>query len=154
MIKTLCLPTDNKAQILAHCAESFPREACGLLIGHEGRVTKVIASPNLSVTPEKAFEIDPALIIHHQKAIRNQKAPRNQKVSRNQKKYRTGPDKIIGHYHSHPDGQAAPSIRDQQQNYDTALIWVIVSTTKMGAQDINAFATYDGQLVDINISAS
>jgi len=148
MIKTLFLPPDQKAQILIHCAESFPHEACGLLIGQGGHVTKVIASPNLSATPEKAFEIDPALIIHHQKATRNQKAPRNQKDGCR------GPDKIMGHYHSHPNGQAQPSQHDQEQNYDTALIWVIVSISKKGAQDINAFASHDGQLASVAISAS
>ena len=79
----------------------------------------------LSATPEKAFEIDPVLIIHHQKECRK------------------GPLKIIGHYHSHPNGQAEPSIHDHAQNYDKALIWVIVSVTKKGAQETNAFATHE-----------
>ncbi|MCF6215010.1 MAG: M67 family metallopeptidase [Emcibacter sp.] len=133
-MKKLFLPTDLEAQIRGHCEDNYPQEACGILIGQGGQVTKVIPSPNLSATPEKSFEIDPALIIHHQRDCR------------------AGSDKIIGHYHSHPDGQAVPSTHDHAQNYDEALIWVIVSVTKKGAQDMNAFATHDGQLVHMVIS--
>jgi len=139
MMKKLFLPTDLEREIRAHCAVSYPKEACGLLIGrhdvkNQFHVTQVVPSPNLSHQPEKAFEIDPALIIHHQKNCRG------------------GALKIIGHYHSHPNGAAEPSSHDQDQNYDEALIWVIISVTKDGAQDINAFATHDGQLAHMIIS--
>jgi len=122
---TLHLPTDLRDKIRRHVVESYPHEACGLLIGQGGQVTTVIPSPNLSDSPEKNFEIDPALIIQHQK------------------KGRAGNDDIIGHYHSHPDGKAQPSARDQAQNYDTSLIWLIVSVTAGGIQDMNAFASKD-----------
>ncbi len=135
-MKQLFLPTDLAQKIRKFCEDSYPREACGILIGQGGQVTKVIPSPNLSATPEKAFEIDPALIIHHQKECRK------------------GPLKIIGHYHSHPNGQAEPSIQDKQQNYDASLIWVIVSVTKVGAQSMNAFATHNGQLTHMVISGT
>ncbi len=122
---TLHLPTDLRDKIRRHAVESYPHEACGLLIGQGGQVTAVIPSPNLSDSPEKNFEIDPALIIQHQK------------------KGRAGDDGIIGHYHSHPDGKAQPSARDQAQNYDSDLIWLIVSVTEGGIQDMNVFASND-----------
>jgi len=134
MSQRLYLSTDQENFIRMQSAAHYPQEACGLLIGQGGQVTKIIPSPNLSATPEKTFEIDPALIIYHQKDCR------------------TGPDKIIGHYHSHPDGQAAPSLHDKQQNYDADLIWVIVSVTEEGAQEMNAFATHDGQMAHMLIS--
>lgn len=120
---TLNLLTDLRGKILRHVMDSYPHEACGLLIGRGGLVTAVIPSPNLSDSPEKNFEIDPALIIHHQR------------------KCRTSGDRIIGHYHSHPDGAAQPSVRDQAQNYDSDLIWLIVKVTADGPQGMNAFAS-------------
>lgn len=131
----LCLSIEQENFIGAQCAASYPQEACGILIGHEGgQVTEIISSPNLSDTPERSFEIDPSLII----AL--------------QKKYRGHDEKIIGHYHSHPDGQAAPSIHDQAQNYDESLIWLIVSVTESGAGDMKAYSTKVGQLTHMVIS--
>ncbi len=133
---TLNLPTDLRDKILRYVGDSYPHEACGLLIGQGGQVTAVIPSPNLSDSPEKNFEIDPALIIQHQK------------------KGRAGDDGIIGHYHSHPDGEAQPSVRDQAQNYDGDLIWLIVCVTADGPQNMNAFASKDegGSLAPIPLN--
>lgn len=132
-MKTLCLSTDLQEKIRAHCVARYPHEACGLLLGQGGKITHMVPSPNLSDQPTKNFDIDPALIIQHQKAGRE------------------GSEQIVGHYHSHPDGQAMPSARDQAQNYDRDLIWVIVQVTDGVAQDIKAFATapQSGQLTAI-----
>lgn len=123
-MKTLCLSTDHRNQIRKYCADSYPLEACGLIIGwgNDG-VTTIVPSPNLSDHPAKNFEIDPALIIRHQKESR------------------LGHDRIIGHYHSHPDGQAVPSAEDQDKNHDPDLIWLIVQVTGGEALTMNAFAT-------------
>ncbi|PCJ55418.1 MAG: hypothetical protein COA79_20660 [Planctomycetota bacterium] len=134
----LCLPTDLQAQILKDCVRRYPEEACGLLIGSsDGQVTDIVLSPNLSDEPERNFEIDPALIIAQQKHGRS-----------GQTKNQT---KILGHFHSHPDGSAQPSARDQAQNYDSDLIWLIVQVTDGVAQEIAAFATEEktGQLTAI-----
>lgn len=123
-MKKLCLSTDLWDQIRKHCADSYPFEACGLLIGRPGdRVTDIVISPNKAEDPARNFEIDPALILQHQKESR------------------LGHDRIVGHYHSHPDGQAVPSAQDQSQNYDTDLVWVIVQVTGGVAQGMAAFAT-------------
>lgn len=127
-LKNLCLAPDQQKVILDHCRDSYPLEACGLLIGWQdvGRkavVTAVITSENLASNPENAFEIDPALILAQQKASRQSGG------------------KILGHYHSHPDGTAAPSLQDQKQNYDPGLIWMIVSVNEGGCQEIKTYGT-------------
>lgn len=122
-MKSLILPSELAQQIRRHCEAAYPHEACGLLIGTRlGGVIEVIPSENLSETPEKAFEIDPALIIKYQK------------------KARAGHNQLIGHYHSHPDGEAEPSPRDQQQSYDPDLTWVIVEVRAGTALGMRAFA--------------
>jgi proteasome lid subunit RPN8/RPN11 len=37
--------------------------------------------------------------------------------------------RIIGHYHSHPDGQAAPSVHDLAMAHDPEAIWVVVAAS-------------------------
>jgi len=125
-MKKLCLTSELQRQIKQHCAEAYPREGCGLLLGRHDVsggyvVTEVVPSRNLSPDPDISFEIDPALIIAFQK------------------KARSGEDKIIGHFHSHPDGEARPSDRDQEQNYAPELIWVIVSVDNGKVMNVNAF---------------
>lgn len=121
-MKTLTLTTDQKIKILKACEQASPHEACGLLLGEgDGQVTAVIASDNLSITPERNFEIDPALIIKYQKRTR------------------CDGTRIMGHYHSHPEGKAVPSARDQQQNYDASLVWCIVAVKKGRAVDVKAY---------------
>jgi len=123
-MKRLCLPGDLREKICRHCAEDYPREACGLLIGGPDFVVReIVPSPNLSPHPRKNFEIDPALIIEYQKKLRD------------------GTERILGHYHSHPEGRAAPSIHDQAQNHDSRLTWLIVQVTDGCCRDIAAFAT-------------
>ncbi|NOZ41977.1 MAG: hypothetical protein GXP02_02240, partial [Alphaproteobacteria bacterium] len=105
-----------------------------LLVGTgENMGTDVIPSPNRSDQPQKNFEIDPALIIRHHKRTRR------------------GTARIVGHYHSHPDGQALPSSHDQNHNYDPDLVWVIVEVTAEGAQEMKAYFTdrSSGQLTAI-----
>lgn len=108
----LRLPADLRERIFSHCVEDYPREACGLLIGRpDYMITEAVASANLSQNPEKNFEIDPALIIEYQKKLRD------------------GTERILGHYHSHPDGRAVPSVHDQAQNHDSSLIWMIIQVS-------------------------
>lgn len=137
-MKKLCLSTDLQTQIRRHCAACYPLEACGLLIGRgDNTVVNIVHSPNVAEHPARNFEIDPALIIQHQKESR------------------LGHDRILGHYHSHPDGQAYPSVHDQAQNYNTDWIWVIVQVTDGVALSMNAFATdaNTGQLTAIPLQA-
>lgn len=121
-MKNLCLPSDLRDKIRQHCTNSYPLEACGLLIGREGcMVTDVVPSLNLAEQPQKNFEIDPTLIIRYQKKTRGRV------------------EKILGHYHSHPDGRAKPSIHDQGRNYDSELLWMIVQVTGGLCRDMKAF---------------
>ena len=120
----LILPSELEQQIRRHCEAAYPHEACGLLIGSGQKVTAVVASANLSDSPENSFEIDPALIIKYQK------------------KARAGGGQLIGHYHSHPDGKAEPSDRDQQQTYDPDLIWLIVEVRGGQSGEIKGFGCF------------
>ena len=119
------LPGNPKTAIIRHAESEYPCEACGLLLGRRLHdrvlISKVVPSPNIADQPRHNFEIDPALRLRIQKANRE------------------GGNRIVGHYHTHPDGEAAPSATDRSRIYETDLIWLIGSVHKGRFSDLAAF---------------
>lgn len=104
--------------------QAYPRECCGILVGRDEdgtfRVEKVVPSANLSDTPHKTFEVDMALRLRLQKELRGSDA------------------RVIGHYHSHPEGRAEPSPRDAERAWEEGMIWLILAVKTGLAVDIRA----------------
>ena len=103
--------------------EAYPEEACGLLVGRSGpgeacSVSAVEASANVAAPPRtRRFEVDPKLRLRLERALRE------------------SPDSVIGVYHSHPDGSAAPSETDISMIFEPDMVWLITAVTdgKAGA---------------------
>ena len=97
-------------RLLTDAQNSPHAEICGLLFGGEGRIETAEACPNVAMEPGRAFEIDPtALFAVHRRA-------------------RGGGPQVIGHYHSHPSGEAVPSARDAAQAMGDGALWLILTT--------------------------
>ncbi|WP_159760804.1 Mov34/MPN/PAD-1 family protein [Sphingomonas sp. 8AM] len=94
---------------LCAMAAATPHEICGLLLGDGDIVTRLVPCRNVAADPAIRFEIDPAALIAAHRAARG------------------GSDRIIGHYHSHPSGVAAPSPRDAADAAPDGCIWLIVA---------------------------
>ena len=104
------------ARIRADAWARFPREACGLLIGtSDWRVLGAVAARNVSDRPERAFEIDPAAVL------------------RTHRRARARGLKVLGHYHSHPNGVDRPSPRDLARAEDPDEIWIVCAVSAAGA---------------------
>lgn len=85
-----------------------PEECCGILLGESGSVVELVPAANIHPTPRTHFEIDPqALIDAHRNA-------------------RSGSAQVLGYYHSHPQGEAAPSATDRENAAHDGAIWAIV----------------------------
>jgi proteasome lid subunit RPN8/RPN11 len=95
--------------IRAHAAADAPREACGLVFGSGERIDGVMAATNVADDPERRFEIDPAALFA---AIHAERA---------------GGPRLIGYYHSHPAGIAAPSETDRIMAASDGKLWLIVA---------------------------
>lgn len=109
---------------------AYPEEACGLLVGRTDvhgtfAVGRVIAATNVATAPQRRFEIDPRV---HFAVLRE---------------LRGGSERIIGHYHSHPDGPAAPSKHDVACACDRQLVWLILAITAGKMTGAAAFAPID-----------
>lgn len=95
-------------------ADAAPLEACGLLFGSDG-VERASVEANVADDPTRRFEIDPAALIAALKAER------------------TGGDRVIGYWHSHPSGDATPSATDAAMAAADGKIWVIVAGAALTA---------------------
>lgn len=122
-------PADLR-QIVNEAEQAYPRECCGLLVGHSDaevhQVTEVHVSANLAESDHDRFEVDPALRLALQKRLRG------------------GPDRVIGVYHSHPDHPAQPSETDLQMAWEPELIWLITSVANGQAIHTTAHFLADG----------
>jgi len=113
----------------------YPEEVCGFLIGTDCenanlQVSRVVASDNVTALDRtKHFEINPELRLRLMVELRE--------LSDNtllQTKHR-----IIGHYHSHPNGNATPSKTDLEMAWEPELIWLICGLKK---DDVREFKAY------------
>lgn len=108
------ISSESIAAIRAHAAETPGVEVCGLLFGTVEAVETVQRCANVADTPATRFEIDPAALIAAHKAER------------------AGGAKLIGHYHSHPNGVCAPSEADRAEALDAERFWLIVAGGEIG----------------------
>ncbi|WP_374409009.1 Mov34/MPN/PAD-1 family protein [Pelagerythrobacter sp.] len=96
-------------QIMAEAERAHPRECCGILLGEGARVTAARPAPNVHPSVETHFEIDPQALIDAHRAARAGKA------------------QVLGYYHSHPNGRAAPSSTDQAWAAHDGRVWAIAA---------------------------
>jgi proteasome lid subunit RPN8/RPN11 len=118
------LPPAVVDALRAAARAAHPNECCGLLEGmRDGDVFRVDAvHPAHNLAPRSdRFEIDPADHIAAQKAAR------------------ANGRSIIGCYHSHPDGAAAPSDIDAAGAAQEDFLWAIVA-----GEDVGCFVYRDG----------
>jgi desampylase len=103
------------AAMHAHAAAALPHEACGLLLGEGGRITEARAAANVHSSPHTHFAIDPQALIDAHRAARG------------------GDLAVIGYYHSHPRGPAAPSATDRASANRDGAVWAIIAPNAPGA---------------------
>lgn len=95
--------------IHAAAAEAAPREACGLLFGESDDIRDAEVTENVAENPERHFEVDPKALFA---ALRAERA---------------GGAKLVGYWHSHPSGDAAPSATDTAMAAPDGKLWLIVA---------------------------
>lgn len=89
-------------------AAADPREICGLLLGSEDAIADALALPNVAPDPARHFAISPS---DQFAAARFARAAGLA---------------VVGCYHSHPNGNMAPSAADLAQAVQDGFYWLIV----------------------------
>jgi proteasome lid subunit RPN8/RPN11 len=102
----------SRIAVLAEAA--YPEESCGLIVGRRDDnddvlATDIVPGTNVAVDRRRRFEIDPKLRFDVMRALS------------------AGPERVVGHFHSHPDRPAFPSPADLEDAFEPDLIWVITS---------------------------
>jgi proteasome lid subunit RPN8/RPN11 len=85
-------------EVLSHCKEIYPNEACGFLAGEGHLVKKIYKIRNIKNSPVD-YEMDPKEQLRCEKEMREKGL------------------KLIGIYHSHPSSSAYPSQMDIARVY-------------------------------------
>lgn len=99
--------------LLAEAAAAHPAECCGILLGEGDGITAILPARNVHPHPMRHFEIDPqALIDAHRTA-------------------RSGGPRVLGYYHSHPNGVARPSATDRAMAAADGAIWAIIAAGRI-----------------------
>lgn len=121
------------AQVRAHAAGSID-EVCGLLLGSSRHVAAALPTINVATDPARLFEIDPVALLHAQRHARE------------------GGQSVLGHYHSHPSGEAVPSPTDARLAIDDGVLWLIVTSASTSAWVSAASGSIEGRFDPIALS--
>ena len=124
-------PADLRA-IVDAAEAAYPDECCGLLVGRDddaGEIVVTVVEPSVNLAAgdhADSFEVDPQLRFDVMRRL----------SEKNAKGHRA--ERIVGHYHSHPDHPAEPSARDLEMAYEPDLVWVIVAVNEGHATEMRA----------------
>ncbi|MBT4932204.1 MAG: M67 family metallopeptidase [Rhodospirillaceae bacterium] len=114
------------AEITTAAEAAYPDECCGLLSGFGEAdktltITGVHTSDNVTDgTARDRFEVDPKIRFDVMRELEG------------------GPERIVGHYHSHPDHPAQPSEYDLKMAFEPDLLWFIVAVDEGRATETTA----------------
>ena len=128
---TLHITDSQLSAIKEHGERTYPHECCGFLLGKmdgdQRHVEQVMPAVNSRGEEEKhnRFTITPEASMKAEKAARTAKLD------------------IIGHYHSHPDHPAEPSVYDLDHATWPGYSFAIVSVHEGEAQIVNSFVLAD-----------
>ncbi|OGS57684.1 MAG: peptidase [Erythrobacter sp. RIFCSPHIGHO2_12_FULL_63_10] len=103
--------------LLLAAARAHPCEACGVLLGEDDRVTSFAPARNVHPLPQTHFEIDPQALIDAHRAARASRS--------------SGGPQVLGYFHSHPRGRAAPSPEDARMAAGDGAIWAIAAAGEL-----------------------
>lgn len=95
-------------RLLVEEAEASKDEICGLLLRAPDGNVRRLRCDNVHADPATRFELDPVVLLAAHRAAR------------------AGGDAVIGHYHSHPSGDAMPSVTDAANAAADGSVWLIL----------------------------
>lgn len=104
----LHLPQNLFDEMISHCKEASPNEACGILAGIENKASKIYKMTNIEKSPVSYF-MDSKEQFNVMKDIRENNL------------------KMLAIFHSHPSSPAYPSAKDVSLAFYEDCVYVIVS---------------------------
>ena len=127
MATDLRIPHTLYEELIAHCRSRYPKEACGLLAGKDGRVTQVYPMTNVEDSPI-GYSMDP----REQFTIEKQMRQHGQT--------------LLAIFHSHTASAAYPSSVDVRLAISPEISYVLVSLKDQAHPDVKSYRI-DGQTI-------
>ena len=122
--RILHIPDELAARVLIAASSAYPNECCGLIEGVDAAdglsATAIHEAENIAKDPRHRFLIDPQVQFDLMRRLR-------------------GADtRIIGCFHSHPNGEAKPSATDRAEAYESDFVYLIAG----GSPDVFTLKAY------------
>lgn len=114
----LSIPDKEYSKIKTHVLAVFPQEACGLMAGLGCEISDIIPITNRLHSPT-AYFMDPGDLFAGFKKIDSFGL------------------ELVGIYHSHPTGQAEPSLKDKTEAISPDIVYVILAPDRVGGGKID-----------------
>lgn len=108
MTNNLFITKELFEEMISHCRENFPNEACGILAGKAGEISKIYKMTNIEKSPVSYF-------MDSKEQFKVMKDIRENKLS------------MIAIFHSHPSSPAYPSAKDVSLAFYEDCVYIIVS---------------------------
>jgi proteasome lid subunit RPN8/RPN11 len=119
-------------QIVSHARAEQPLECCGLLAGPQEVITEAFPTANSLDSPHEFF-IPPRDLIATLRLFRERGL------------------KHLGIYHSHPEGENAPSRRDIEMAFYPSCAYMIVCPKPSATRPVRSFTIVNGQVMELEI---
>ena len=132
MQKNHCLSLSSALRdiMIEHALKDAPNECCGVLLGKNSRVERVVAMTSDPPAPD-AYFMDPV----QQVEVFTEMEKQGQS--------------LLGIYHSHPKGPAGPSGADLQLAFHPEAVYFIVSLADPAAPEVRAFMLKGGGFEEV-----
>ena len=119
-------------EMLSHCRESCPNEACGILAGKENKASKIYKMANIEKSPVSYF-MDSKEQFKVMKDIRENNL------------------EMVAIFHSHPSSPAYPSNKDLNLAFYEDSIYIIVSLIE-SEPAVKGFLIKEGKIKEVTIA--
>jgi proteasome lid subunit RPN8/RPN11 len=131
--QAICVSNEIVPEILKHAQKQPCEECCGLLAGDGRIITRAFAARNAAEEKTKNYEMAPEELFRLMREIRGAGL------------------RLMGIYHSHPNGKNEPSARDIERAYYPEAAYLVLSPHEDAQQPVRAFMIRHGAVSELEI---
>jgi len=132
MSERLTISKEIFTEMISHCKELSPNEACGILAGKGDKILKIYKMTNIEKSPVSYF-------MDSQEQFKVMKDIRENNLS------------MLAIFHSHPSSQAYPSEKDKSLAFYEDCVYIIVSLADKEPV-ARGFSIREGSIEDIDLA--
>lgn len=131
IVESLIIPQQIFNDMLACCKDGYPNEACGILAGRNGEVSKIYKMTNIENSPV-------TYMLDSKEQFRVMKDMRENTLS------------MLAIFHSHPSSAAYPSAKDVSLAFYEDAVYIIISLMEKEPV-VKGFLIKEGEIKEVEI---